>query len=180
MRIQKTPYQKTCKLQTGVQDFTVDFQGANRQFDWIEISLVYDKRDKHLTLYDSYNVECTAKMIKSLEFANISKQYSATNMLKYDTSNDLQKHLLWKQFLAWLIDGCSNAPVTEFINNLVAQELLGESEYFSDDSDERLYVDLRQSRGYTNELEKPTRNDSKMTITIETKNSLAKKMRLRV
>ena len=69
----KTPYQKTYELQTGVQDFTVDFQGANRQFDWIEISLVYDKSDKHLTLYDSYNVECAAKMKKSLELANISE-----------------------------------------------------------------------------------------------------------
>ena len=82
--------------------------------------------------------------------------------------------------MAWHTGGCSNAPVTDFINNPVAQELLKEADYFSDDSDERLYVDLRQSRGYTNELEKPTRNDSKMTITIETKNSLAKKLRLRI
>ena len=107
-------------------------------------------------------------MIKWLEFANICELYSATNTLKYDTSNDMQKHLLWKQFLVWHTNGCSNAPVTDFINNPVA-------EYFSDDCDERLFVDLRQSCGYTNQLEKPTRNNSKMTITIETKNSLAKK-----
>ena len=150
-------------------------EGANRQFDWIEISLVHDKSDKHLTLYNSYNVECAAKMIKSLEFANISERYSATNTLKYDTTNNLQKHLLWKQFLAWHTDGCSNAPITDFKNNPVAQKLLDEEDYFSDSSDERLYVGLRQSRGCTNELEKPTRNDSKMTITIETKSSLAKK-----
>ena len=119
-------------------------------------------------------------MINSLEFANISEQYSATNTLKYDISNDLQKHLLWKQFLAWHTNRCSNAPVTDFINNPVAQELLDESNYFSDSSDERLNVDLRQSHGYTSELAKAIRNNSKMTITIETKNSLAKKMRPRV
>ena len=124
MGIQKNPYQKTYELQTGVQDFTVNFQGANRQLDWIEISLVYNKSDKHLTLYDSYNVECAAKTMKSLEFVNISGQYSAKNTLKYVTSNDLQKHLLWKQFLVWHTNGCSNAPVTDFINNKVAQELL--------------------------------------------------------
>ena len=33
---------------------------------------------------------------------------------------------------------------------------------------------------YTNEIEKQSRNDSKMTINIELKNSLAKKMRLMV
>ena len=77
--VQKTPYQKTYELQAGSQDFTVDFQGANRQFDWIEISLVYNKSDKHLTAYDSYNAECASKFIKSLEFANISDQHISTN-----------------------------------------------------------------------------------------------------
>ena len=38
--VQNTPYQKTYELQAASQDFTVDFQGANRQFDWIEVSLV--------------------------------------------------------------------------------------------------------------------------------------------
>ena len=45
MGVQKTPYQKSYELQAGSQVFTVDFQGANRQFDWIEISLVYNKND---------------------------------------------------------------------------------------------------------------------------------------
>ena len=34
----------------------VDFLGANRQFDWIEISIVHDKRDKHTSINDSYDV----------------------------------------------------------------------------------------------------------------------------
>ena len=66
MGVQKTPYQKTYKLQTGSQDFTVDFKGANRQFDEIEISLVYDKSDKHLSAHDSYNLEAAAKLIKTI------------------------------------------------------------------------------------------------------------------
>ena len=66
------------------------------------------------------------------------------------------------------------------MNNPIVQELKNEKYYFGDNSEERLYIDLRQSNGYTKELEKPKRNDSKMPITIETKESLAKKMRLRV
>ena len=180
MGMQKTPYQKTYELQAGSQDFTVDFQGANRQFDWTEISLVYDKSDKHLTVYDSYKAECASKFIKSLESANIRDQHSSTNTLKFDIGNDLQKHLLWKQYLAWYTNGRSTAPVTDFLNNPIAQELKNENEYFSDKFEKRTYVDLRPSHRYTDELEKPTRNDSKMTITIATKTSLAKKMRLRV
>ena len=113
MGVQKTPYLKTYELQTGTQDFSVDFIGANRQFHWIEISLVFDKSDKHLTIYDSYNAECAARMIKSLEFSNISEEYSATNTLKYDISNDLQKHLFYKQFVTWHTNGCSTAPTTD-------------------------------------------------------------------
>ena len=66
------------------------------------------------------------------------------------------------------------------MNNPVVQKLKKEIEYFASDSDERLYIELRQAKGYTKELEKPKRNDAKMTITIETKNALAHKMRLRV
>ena len=68
MGIQKTPYLKTYEMQLGCQDFTVDFMGANRQFDWIEISLVYDKSDKHLKIYDSYNAERATRLIKAIEF----------------------------------------------------------------------------------------------------------------
>ena len=70
--------------------------------------------------------------------------------------------------------------MTDFINNPIAQELKEENEYFSNKFDERLYVDLRPSHGYIDELKKPTRNDSKVTITIETKTPLVKKLRLSV
>ena len=42
MRKQKTPHQKTYKLQAGSQEFTVDFKGCDKQFDWIERSLLSD------------------------------------------------------------------------------------------------------------------------------------------
>ena len=88
--------------------------------------------------------------------------------------------MLYKQFLAWNTNGCSVAPLSDFMNNLVVEELKKENCCFANDSDERIYVDLRQTKGYTKELEKAKRNESKMRITIETRQSLSKKMRLRV
>lgn len=38
-----------------------------------------------------------------------------------------------------------------------------------------IYVDLRYSLGYPSEVEKPSRNDSKLTLTIELKSALPKK-----
>ena len=42
----------------------MDFNGCDTQFDWLEKSLLYNKSNKHLTIYDSYNAEATAKLIE--------------------------------------------------------------------------------------------------------------------
>ena len=55
MGAQKTPMQKTYKIKTVSDTLNVEFWGANRQFDWLEISIVNDKSDKQTTIYDSYN-----------------------------------------------------------------------------------------------------------------------------
>ena len=52
--------------------------GTNRR-DWLEMSLVFDKSDKHTTIYDSYNVELAAKYIKSVKLSNFIEIYSLTN-----------------------------------------------------------------------------------------------------
>ena len=46
MGAQKTPIQKTYEIQKGSDSLNVEFLGANRQFDWIEISIVPDKSDE--------------------------------------------------------------------------------------------------------------------------------------
>ena len=43
-----------------------------------------------------------------------------------------------------------------------------------------MYFDLRRSKGYTDELESLTRDDSKLTLTVTRKDAATKKMRLRV
>ena len=99
MGIQKTPYQKTYKLQVGCQEFTVDFDGCKRQLDWLEISLVSDKNNKHTTIYHSYNAKCMARILRSIELGNILDAYSVINTMKFDTSNNTQKHMLWMQYV---------------------------------------------------------------------------------
>ena len=45
--IQKIPYQKNYEISSGSSSYKLEFTGANRQFDYLEISLVQDKSDKH-------------------------------------------------------------------------------------------------------------------------------------
>ena len=83
---------------------------------------------------------------------------------KYDINNLTQRHLLYKQFVAWSCVGSSFAPLSDCMNNPVYQELVSEDEYFDVRSDERKYLDLRASSGYVNEAEKLERNDSKINL----------------
>ena len=71
MGVQKTPTQKTYEISIGSDSISSDFLGSNRQFYWLEISLVYSKSDKHTTIYDSCNAELAAKYIKSLKLSNL-------------------------------------------------------------------------------------------------------------
>ena len=63
MSAQKTPIQKTYEINIGQDSINIDFLGANRQFDWLEMSLVFDKSNKHTTIYDSCNVELATKYV---------------------------------------------------------------------------------------------------------------------
>ena len=146
-------------MQIGSQEFTVGFKVCDRQLDLLEVSLVYDKSDKHLTIYDSYNVECAVQKPKSVEPTNISEAYSVSNTIKFNTSNDTQKHMLWKQFVAWYCNGYSATPISDYINNPIFQELPLKKDCFGNGSDEIVYIDLQDSLGYANEIKKPSRND---------------------
>ena len=64
-------------------------------------------------------------------------------------------------------------------NNLIYQELLIKRKYFSD-ADERLYADLRESKGYIGELQKLRWEGSKIVLKVNFKAALPKKVRLKV
>ena len=87
MGAQKTSIKKTYEIKQGSDSLNIEFLGANRQFDWIEISVVNDKSDKHTTIYDSYNQELAAQNIKSLKLSNFTEIYSLTNEKKYSIDN---------------------------------------------------------------------------------------------
>ena len=101
-----------------------------------------------------------------------------TNEKKSDINNLTQKHLLYKQFVAWSCIDSSVAPLTDYTNNKIYQELIEEDDYFNVRSDERLYFDLRASSGYVKEAEKLERNDYCLKHHAEI--AATKKLRLRV
>ena len=55
MGVLPAPYQQLFEINKGTQSLTVTFKGEQRQLEWLEISVIYDKSYQHLTIYDSYD-----------------------------------------------------------------------------------------------------------------------------
>ena len=180
MGVLPNPYQQTFEVAAGAQTVSVDFQGASRDINWLEISLVYNKSVNHETVYDSYGLELAARLIESVKFVNASKAYSLTGKLSYDINNKDEKWLMYKMFVVSICNGATFAPLTEYKNNPVYQEMTNEYLYRSNTKDDRIYIDMRRSKGNYDELEKITRDDSGLVIYIKLKDAAVKKMRLRI
>ena len=82
--LQKIPLQKSYEMTIGSQSRTVTFNSTFKQFSFIEISLVCDRSNQHLSIYDSYNTEASATQIKSIKLQNASNTYSEFNTVKFD------------------------------------------------------------------------------------------------
>ena len=106
--------------------------------------MVFDKSDQNQTVYDSYDVELAAKYAQLLALENASTTYSLTGQLEHNVSNEDGKHWLYQMFVAYYCEGCSAAPLTQYKINEIKQEKK-EKDYFGDDSDERLQIDMRRS-----------------------------------
>ena len=75
---------------------------------------------------------------------------------------------------AYNCNGCSSAPLTQYINNEIYQEMLDEDKFDDNERDDRIFIDMRRSKGYTDELEKINRDDSGVALHIRLKEAAAK------
>ena len=102
----------------------MDFTIVNKQFSFVAISLVYNKTNQHRSIYGSYNAELASTKIKSITFENALNTNSTFNSVKFDTSNQHDKFLLYNEFVVWCSKGSSIALLSNYASNPVFQELL--------------------------------------------------------
>ena len=92
-----------------------------------------------------------------------------TGKLEYNYKNEDEKNIIYKMFIADKFNRCSTAPLTQYKNNEIYQDITPEEEYRANTKDDRNYIDVRRSQGYTDELEKLTRDDSSLAVVINLK-----------
>ena len=120
----------------------------------LEISVVYDKLFQHTNVCDSYDLELASILIKTIKFETTSTTYSLTGKLSYDLEKEDDKNILYKMLVAKTCEGCSTAPLTQYRNNEIYQEITEEDVFTTNNKDDRIWIDMRKSKGYTDELEK--------------------------
>ena len=116
MGVLPAPYQELFEINKGTQSITVAFKGAQRQFEWFEISLIYDKSFQHLTIYDSYDLELATKLIQEIKFQSTTSTHSLMGKIDYNQTNHDCKKVLYQMFVAYNCNGCSTAPLTQYKN----------------------------------------------------------------
>ena len=67
--------------------------------------------------------------------------------------------------MAWSCNDSSVAPLSDYMNNPMYQELTPENQYFDVKSDEGLYLDLRATSGYVKEAKKLEKMIQKLLFT---------------
>ena len=76
--------------------------------------------------------------------------------------------------------GSIMTPITKCMNNEIEQDIIKEKNCFTDESDEKIFIDMRRSKGYTDELKELSRYDADIDLTISLTKAAGKKMRLKV
>ena len=51
--------------------------------------------------------------------------------------------------VAKVCDGCSTASLTQYNNNEIYQEITDEDKFTTNDTDDRIWIDMRRSKDYT-------------------------------
>ena len=70
--------------------------------------------------------------------------------------------------------------LSQYKNNEIFQEITTDKNYITANTDDRILIDWRRSKGYIDELEKITRDDSVLGLVVTLKKAAAKMMRLRI
>ena len=154
-----TSPQKSYELVVGAQSKTFTFQNVFKQSAFLEFSLIFDRSDQHLNMFDSYNAEVAATQIKPIKLQNASNTYSRYNDMKFDLEDEEDRFTLYNSFVAFVTNGSSIVPESDYVYNDIRKELPNRRNYFAD-SDEKVYINIRRSKGYTSELERVNRDDS--------------------
>ena len=114
-----SPHQKGYELVIGAQSKTFTFTNAFKQFAFLEFSLVFDKSDQHLNIYDSCNAETAATSMKYIKLQNASNTYSEFNTIKFNLEDEEDRFVLYNAFVAWVTKGYSIVPESDYLYNKV-------------------------------------------------------------
>ena len=144
----------------------LNFNNTGTQFEWIIISIQPQISAEHRNLYTTSGNEQANHLIKKIEISNIRRKYSRINENIYDLDNFGDQLELFDQFRAYISNMASTKNALDFSVNKECQQAAQRHEYFTNQKSERIYMDMRNTLGFTGRKDSMERDDSAINIKI--------------
>ena len=147
----------------------LNFNNANTQFEWIIIliQLVFSK--EHRNTFSTFGKEQASNAIQKVEITNIKDPYSMVNQRIYSLNEFDDRLLLYRQHCTYISNSSSTKTMLNFSLNKEEQQATERRDFFTNQSSEKLYIDMRETLGYTGNKDSMKRDDSTIIVRITQK-----------
>ena len=164
---------RSIEMTTGSMTSQFTFNAMTGQMDFLRLSLIPQLSDNHPNPYCAYDVNSITSTIDNITLYNY---YVGTNQttLTIDFNKEDDKRVMYENYLAYIMDGCSMESVSGYVYNQLLPNVPTYEEYFQMGiSDLPLIFDLRKSKGYSNPKVEPiTRSDKNLIVKLQLKTAV--------
>ena len=94
--LQKLLLKKSYELASSSHFYRKCFDDANKQYDWLDTSLVFHKNDQNTTIFENCKTEFKSTFLRKAKVENITNTYSVANVPEFDLNDKGQKHQIYK------------------------------------------------------------------------------------
>ena len=136
------------------------------QFEWFILSVQPQLSREHRNTFSTYENKQVCHLIKKIEIENSRDNYSRIDDKVFDLNDLDNRHSLYRQFRASISKGASTGNALNTSKNKEVQQTTRFYKFFTKDAADKIYIDMRETLGYTGQKDATKRDDSMITINI--------------
>ena len=143
------------------------------QSEWFTLSVQLQLSREHRNTFSTYENEQACHLIQKIEIENSRDNYSRIDDKVFELNDLDDSHCLYRQFRASISNGASTGNALDTSYNKEVQQATRFYKFFTKDAADKIYIDMRETLGYTGQKDATKRDDSMITIKITLKEAAA-------
>ena len=158
------------QMTAGTTQQQFNFPALYKKFKFVEIGLSTVESQEHNSIYDTYDEEFATTHIKKIDIQRAKSAMLENPHIRYDFDDSIDKYRLYNQFLGYMTDSCTDQNRIDMIGYNAASNFPSFEKYFS--SGHRIFIDLTDSKNYTDMEDPVTNNHDGMSVTVYLKEAV--------